>query len=88
MRRTLTCFNKARVSSQALSPLDYEPHASRSVTPGTTALEYAIRRANLAAKLPEGAIAIVQAASVKYRSGAVFYKFHQNPDFFYLTGAT
>ena len=56
------------------------------VTPGISALEYANRRAKLAAKLPPDSIAIVAASDVKYRSGAVFYEFHQDPDFFYLTG--
>jgi hypothetical protein len=56
------------------------------VTPGITAIEYAERRTKLAAKLPDKAIAIVAASDVKYRSGNVFYKFHQDPDFFYLTG--
>ncbi len=56
------------------------------VTPGITAIEYAERRTRLAAKLPDKAIAIVAASDVKYRSGNVFYKFHQDPDFFYLTG--
>ncbi|KAF2453752.1 xaa-Pro aminopeptidase-like protein [Lineolata rhizophorae] len=56
------------------------------LTPGITAIEYARRRANLASKLPEGAIAILAAAETKYRSGAVFYPYHQDPDFFYLTG--
>ena len=31
-------------------------------------------------------LALLAAADVKYRSGAVFYKFHQDSDFFYLTG--
>ncbi|KAI9827667.1 MAG: hypothetical protein M1826_006230 [Phylliscum demangeonii] len=56
------------------------------LTPGITAVEYAGRRAELAAKLPLNSVAIVSASAVKYRSGAVFYPFHQNPYFFYLTG--
>ena len=56
------------------------------VTPGITALEYAQRRSKLAAKLPKNAIAILAASEIKYRSGAVFYEFHQDSDFFYLTG--
>ena len=58
------------------------------VTPGISALEYAMRRAKLAAELPEGSIAIIPAASMKYRSGPVFYEFHQDPDFYYLTGSS
>ena len=56
------------------------------MTPGITALEYAQRRTRLAAKLPDEAIAIVAASDIKYRTGGVFYEFHQDPDFFYLTG--
>ena len=56
------------------------------VTPGINALEYAQRRSKLASQLPKNAIAIVSAADIKYRSGAVFYPFHQDSNFFYLTG--
>ena len=58
-----------------------------TVTPGITALEYWKRRTQLAKKLPKGAIAILAASDVKFRSPpAVFYEFHQDPNFFYLTG--
>jgi intermediate cleaving peptidase 55 len=57
-----------------------------AVTPGITALEYAQRRWRLSDLLPKGSVAIIPAADIKYRSGAVFYEFHQDPDFFYLTG--
>lgn len=40
----------------------------------------------MAASLPPNGIAILAAADTKYRSGAVFYEFHQEPNFFYLTG--
>lgn len=56
------------------------------MTPGITALEYAQRRARLARKLPPNSIAILSASDLKYRSGAVFYKYHQDADFSYLTG--
>ena len=56
------------------------------VTPGITAFEYAQRRAKLAEALPLGGIAILAATDIKYRSGSVFYKFHQEPNFLYLTG--
>lgn len=56
------------------------------VTPGITAQEYADRRARLAASLPENGIAILASSDTKYRSGAVFYEFHQESNFFYLTG--
>ena len=58
------------------------------MTPGITAQEYYDRRAKLAEALPPNSIAILAASDVKYRSGAVFYKFHQDPDFFYLTGTS
>ena len=57
-----------------------------TVTPGITALEYAQRRSKLAAKLPKNAIAILAASEIKYKSGGVFYEFHQDSNFFYLTG--
>jgi len=56
------------------------------LTPGITALEYHERRAKLARALPENSIAVLAASDVKYRSGAVFYEFHQEPNFSYLTG--
>ncbi|KAK5444349.1 aminopeptidase [Exophiala xenobiotica] len=56
------------------------------LTPGITAHEYADRRTKLAAKLPDKAIAVVAASDIEFRSGSVFYQFHQDPDFFYLTG--
>jgi intermediate cleaving peptidase 55 len=56
------------------------------VTPGITAQEYADRRGKLAASLPANGIAILAASDTKYRSGAVFYEFHQEPNFLYLTG--
>lgn len=64
------------------------PHLLKpgELTPGISAREYAERRTKLASKLPDNAIAIVAASDVQYRSGNVFYQFHQDPDFFYLTG--
>ncbi|MCJ1325083.1 hypothetical protein MMC10_001745, partial [Thelotrema lepadinum] len=56
------------------------------LTPGIPALEYANRRTALAQKLPANSIAVVAAAEVKYKSGVVFYPFHQDSNFFYLTG--
>jgi intermediate cleaving peptidase 55 len=56
------------------------------VTPGITAQEYYDRRVKLAEALPPNSIAVLAASDIKYRSGAVFYKFHQDPDFLYLTG--
>ncbi|KAI9803584.1 MAG: hypothetical protein M1825_001927 [Sarcosagium campestre] len=64
------------------------PHLIRAgeITPGISAQEYANRRSKLAAKLPRGAIAIIAASDIKYRSGAAFYEFHQASNFFYFTG--
>lgn len=56
------------------------------VTRGITAAEYAQRRSRLASKLPKNAVAIVAASDIKFRSGAVFYEFHQESNFSYLTG--
>jgi len=64
------------------------PHLLKAgeVTPGISALEYYERRSKLAEHLPSGSIAVFAASELKYASGAVFYKFHQDPDFLYLTG--
>lgn len=56
------------------------------VTPGISALEYHHRRAKLAKALPKNSIAVLAASDLKYRSGPVFYEFHQDPNFLYLTG--
>lgn len=56
------------------------------VTPNITALEYYERRAKLAKELPPNSVAILAGSDLKYASGSVFYKFHQDPDFLYLTG--
>lgn len=40
----------------------------------------------LASKLPDNAIAILASSDIKYRSGSVFYEFHQETNFAYLTG--
>jgi intermediate cleaving peptidase 55 len=57
-----------------------------AVTPGITAQEYSDRRERLAASLPDNGIAILASAEMKWRSGAVFYEFHQDSNFYYLTG--
>ncbi|KAH8730778.1 peptidase M24, structural domain-containing protein [Phaeosphaeriaceae sp. PMI808] len=64
------------------------PHLLKAgeVTPGITAFEYFERRSKLAKELPPNSIAVLAANDIKYASGAVFYKFHQDPDFRYLTG--
>ncbi|TKA56746.1 hypothetical protein B0A55_11494, partial [Friedmanniomyces simplex] len=66
------------------------PHLIKAgdLTPGISALEYHHRRAALTRKLPRNSVAILAASDLKYRSGAVFYEFHQEPNFFYLTGFT
>lgn len=57
-----------------------------TVTPGIAALEYLHRRTKLARALPANSVAIIASSDLKYRSGAVFYEFHQDSDFLYLTG--
>ena len=56
------------------------------MTPGITAQEYADRRDALAAALPDGAVAVLNAASLQYKSGAVFHPYRQESNFFWLTG--
>ncbi|KAJ5702240.1 hypothetical protein N7488_009788 [Penicillium malachiteum] len=56
------------------------------LTPGIKAIEYAQRRSKLANRLPEGAVAILAASEVKYRAPGIFHEYHQESNFFYLTG--
>jgi intermediate cleaving peptidase 55 len=57
-----------------------------AVTPGISAQEYHDRRANLMSQLPVHSLVILESATVKYASSSVFYPFHQDPNFLYLTG--
>ncbi|KAF2760382.1 xaa-pro dipeptidase app [Pseudovirgaria hyperparasitica] len=86
-QRTLTQVSAADL--QFGQPLhETHPHLLKpgELTPGITALEYAERRANLARQLPTGSCAVLAASELKFRSGAVFYEFGQDTDFYYLTG--
>ncbi|KAF2227345.1 peptidase M24 [Elsinoe ampelina] len=77
------------VSGKYGQPLhETHPHILQpgELTPGISAQEYHLRRAKLAKSLPKGGVAVLPSADIKTRSGAVFYEFHQQPDFFYLTG--
>lgn len=56
------------------------------MTPGIDAEEYVMRRAALVSLLPESSAVVLPSATLKYRSGAVFYAFRQESNFFYLTG--
>lgn len=56
------------------------------MTPGITAQEYADRRAALAHSLTDGSVAILYAAPLAYKSGAVFHQYRQDSNFLYLTG--
>ncbi len=47
---------------------------------------HAERREALRDLLPENSVAVVFAAPVRNRSNDVDYEYHQNPDFYYLTG--
>lgn len=91
-RLSLRNYNSLSVNAADLSfgqPVhETHPHLLQpgELTPGITAQEYADRRTKLAAALPAKAIAIVAASDIVFRSGSVFYEFHQDPDFFYLTG--
>ncbi|KAI2627050.1 aminopeptidase-like protein [Hypomontagnella submonticulosa] len=64
------------------------PHivASGELTPGITAQEYHERRATLCQSLPPNSAVVLPSATLKYRSGAVFYGFRQESNFLYLTG--
>lgn len=46
------------------------------------------RREALRALMPEGSVAVFFAAPVRNRANDVDYEYHQDPDFYYLTGLT
>lgn len=56
------------------------------VTPGIAAQEYADRRAALADAMAEGGVAVLHAAPLQYKSGAVFHAYRQESNFLWLTG--
>ncbi|KAI0829176.1 aminopeptidase-like protein [Hypoxylon sp. FL0890] len=64
------------------------PHllAAGELTPGITAQEYHERRAALCQSLPPNSAVLLPAATLQYRSGAVFFPFRQESNFLYLTG--
>ncbi|KAI9759593.1 MAG: hypothetical protein M4579_002259 [Chaenotheca gracillima] len=67
------------------------PHLLQAgeLTPSITAQEYHKRRTELARSLPsDDAIAILCAAPTKFKRGAAFYEYCQDPDFFWVTGKT
>lgn len=87
MRPTLIYYNLVKVS--ILSNLNICISRKTNiglVTPGISAQEYHDRRSAFARLLPKDTLAVIPGASIKSRSGPVFYDFHQDPDFLYLTG--
>ncbi|HRI79016.1 MAG TPA: aminopeptidase P N-terminal domain-containing protein, partial [Cyclobacteriaceae bacterium] len=46
------------------------------------------RRVQLRAKMPANSVAVFFSNAVRNRANDVDYKYHQNPDFLYLTGYT
>ncbi|MFQ5771540.1 MAG: aminopeptidase P N-terminal domain-containing protein [bacterium] len=52
------------------------------------AAEFAHRRTVFLEQMPDSSIAIFQAAEVKTRSSDVTYEYHQDNNFYYLTGVT
>ncbi|GAB5592346.1 aminopeptidase [Umbelopsis nana] len=99
--RQLPCITRAFASSvnASLVPethrrsygqpvFETHPYAlqKNEVTPGVTALEYELRRTALMNSLPEGSLVISLGYRTRYMSNNVFYPFHQNTDFWYLTG--
>ncbi|KAF8477401.1 peptidase M24, structural domain-containing protein [Kalaharituber pfeilii] len=68
----------------------YETHphlvGPGDLTRNISAHEYHARRASLSRRLPPSSVAVFTSSTIKYRSGPVFYSFHQDPDFLYLTG--
>ncbi|PNY26853.1 Intermediate cleaving peptidase 55 [Tolypocladium capitatum] len=90
-----SCRTRRHYSSVAAGILKFgqpvyetHPHILRpgELTPGITAQEYADRRATLAHAMAEGGVAVLHAASLQYKSGAVFHPYRQESNFLWLTG--
>ncbi|KJA21690.1 hypothetical protein HYPSUDRAFT_41827 [Hypholoma sublateritium FD-334 SS-4] len=64
------------------------PHLIKNddLTPGIPSSEYEERRRKLMDMLPEKSVVISTAATVKFMSANIFYKYRQASDFWYLTG--
>ncbi|OZJ02425.1 hypothetical protein BZG36_04831, partial [Bifiguratus adelaidae] len=56
------------------------------MTPGLSKMEYELRRTKLMASLPYNSVVVCLGYKTRYMSQRVFYPFHQNTDFYYLTG--
>ncbi|EDK44501.1 hypothetical protein LELG_02680 [Lodderomyces elongisporus NRRL YB-4239] len=89
-KRSISVKTRPKVDIKLGQPtFETRPHIipqPGNLTPGISALEYFNRRLKLAAQLPDNSLAIIIGNSVQYSSGAVFYDFQQNNDFYYLTG--
>lgn len=82
-------LNRHRIPIEAGQSIhETRPHLIKSgdLTPGISAMEYHQRRAKLMAQVPVNSCIIIPGSDVKYASGAVFYPFQQDNDFFYLSG--
>lgn len=64
------------------------PHMLKpgELTPGINAQEYADRRSALALAMADGGVAVLRAAALQYKSGAVFHPYRQESNFLWLTG--
>ncbi|KAM0749701.1 Creatinase/aminopeptidase [Meredithblackwellia eburnea MCA 4105] len=60
--------------------------APGELTPGISAEEYEHRRRALMEGLEEGSIVLIAGGRLKFMTGAIFYKFRQATNFWYLTG--
>lgn len=82
-------FNRQRIPIEAGQAIhETRPNLIKfgDLTPGISSIEYHERRAKLMAQVPVKSCVIIPGSDVKYASGAVFYPFQQDNDFFYLTG--
>lgn len=57
-----------------------------TVTPGFNFQDFESRRSNLMKSLPEDSVVISVGYSTRYMTNNIFYPFHQNTDFWYLSG--
>ncbi|CCM01030.1 uncharacterized protein FIBRA_03078 [Fibroporia radiculosa] len=79
-------MHEALIIWPASVPIPSAYWSKGELTPGIPTEEYERRRRALMQNLPPNSVVVCAAASVKYMSENIFYKYRQASDFWYLTG--
>ena len=87
---TQTMTQQPQAGESLINRKTITPEGAYAVSPEKVAMisadEYAQRRQRLIDQLPQGSVAIMPGAEIRYRNNDADYAFRQNSDFYYLTG--